>query len=88
LIRVERYEYLWGYTIAQIELMMYDAPVVKYKRDDEGKPKPGQEGFKRTAEQAQAAYEKWKKRREDEKKQGIKMDLGAFLNTGEKRPVE
>ncbi len=79
---------MWGHTAAQIELMMYDAPTIKYKRDDSGKPKPGEKGFKRTSEQAQAAYEKWKKRKEKEKAEGVKMDLGAFLGTGERKPLE
>lgn len=84
MIRVERYEYLYGYTAAQIELMMYDAPVVKYKAED-NKPKPGEKGFTRTAEQAQQAYEKWKNRREKEREQGIKYDLDAFIKSGEKK---
>ena len=67
--------------------MMYDAPVVKYKKDTDGKPKPGEAGFKRTAEQAAKAYEEWKKRREEEKAEGVKYDLEAFMNTGEKKPV-
>lgn len=67
--------------------MMYDAPVVKYKKDDESKPKPGEKGFKRTAEQAQKEYDEWKRRVEAEKKAGIKYDLGALMSTGEKKPV-
>lgn len=85
MIRVARYDYQWGYTAAQIELMFCDAPVIKYKRDDDNKPKPGEKGFTRTAEQAQAAYAKWKARVEAEKKAGKKMDLDAFLKTGEKK---
>ena len=85
--RCERYDYLWGYTAAQIELMMFDAPVVKYKKDTDGKPKPGEAGFKRTAEQAQKAYEQWKKRQEEEKARGQKYDLDTFMKTGEKKPV-
>lgn len=87
MIRVGRYDYLWGYTAAQVELMVCDAPVIKYKKDTENKPKPGQKGFKVTAEQAQAAYDKWKARQEAEKKAGIKMDLEAFIKTGERVPV-
>lgn len=67
---------------------MYDAPVVKYKKDDENKPKPGEKGFKRTAEQAQKAYEQWKKRQEADKKKGVKYDLTALMQTGEKKTVE
>ena len=66
---------------------MYDAPVVKYKKDEENKPKPGEKGFKRTAEQAQKAYEQWKKRQEEDKAKGVKYDLGALMRTGEAKPV-
>ena len=67
--------------------MMYDAPVVKYKKDNSNKPKPGEAGYTRTAEQAEKAYEEWKKRREEEKAKGQKYDLAAFMNTGEKKPI-
>lgn len=63
---------------------MCDAPVVKYKKDDDAKPKPGEKGFKRTEEQAQMAYEKWKKRQEQDKKRGVRYDLSKLMQTGEK----
>lgn len=88
MIRIERYEYLYGYTAAQIELMMYDAPVVKYKKDRDNEPKPGEKGFKRTAEQAQKAYNEWKKRQEQDKAKGIKYDLGALMLNGEKKEIK
>ena len=66
--------------------MMYDAPVIKYRKDDEGKPKPGEAGFKRTSEQAEKAYEQWKKRQEEERKKGKKYDLKKFIQNGEKVP--
>lgn len=65
---------------------MYDAPVVKYKRSKD-KPKPGQKGFTRTADQARAEYEKWKKRQEAEKQAGVKYDLTTFINSGKKEKV-
>ena len=88
MIRVERYEYLYGYTAAQIDLMMYDAPVVKYKKDKDNEPKPGEKGFQRTAEQAQKAYAQWKKRWEADKAKGIKYDLGALMTNGEKKEMK
>lgn len=84
---MERYEYLWGHTAAQIDLMMYDAPVVKYKKDDSGKPKPGEKGFTMTAEKAQAAYRKWKERNDADKAKGVKYDLTALMENGEKVPA-
>ena len=65
---------------------MYDAPVVKYKKDD-NKPKPGEKGFSMTAEKAQAAYEKWKRRQEEDKAKGVKYDLTALMKSGKKVPV-
>lgn len=65
-------------------MMMYDAPVVKYKRSKD-KPKPGQKGFSRTAEQARAEYESWKNRQEKEKQAGVKYDLGTLMHSGMKK---
>lgn len=78
---------MYGYTAAQIELMMYDAPVVKYKRSKD-KPKPGQKGFTRTADQARAEYEKWKKRQDAEKQAGVKYDLNALMSSGKKEKAK
>lgn len=65
---------------------MYDAPVVKYKKD-KNKPKPGEKGWTCTADKAQAAYEKWKNRQKAEKQKGVKYDLAALMKNGEKKPV-
>ena len=87
LVRVPMWDYYWGLTAAQIELLTIDTPIVVYKRDDSGKPKPGEKGFTRTAEQARKEYEKWKARQEAEKKKGVKIDLSTFLSTGEKKKL-
>jgi hypothetical protein len=81
------WDYYWGLTAAQIELLTIDTPIVVYKRDDSGKPKPGEKGFTRTAEQARKEYERWKARQEEEKKKGVKIDLNTFLKTGEKKKI-
>ncbi len=87
LVRVPMWDYYWGLTAAQIELLTIDTPIVVYKRDDSGKPKPGEKGFTRTAEQARKEYERWKARQEAEKKKGVKIDLSTFLSTGEKKKL-
>ena len=87
LVRVQMWDYYWGLTAAQIELLTIDTPIVVYKRDDSGKPKPGEKGFTRTAEQARKEYERWKARQEAEKKKGVKIDLSTFLSTGEKKKL-
>lgn len=85
MVRVPMWDYYWGLTAAQIEILTIDQPIFVYKRDDENKPKPGQKGFTRTAEQARKEYERWKARQEEEKRKGIKVDLNTFLRTGEKK---
>lgn len=85
LIRVPMWDYYWGLTAAQVELLCADQPTVIYKKDKSNEPKPGEKGFERTAEQAQKAYEQWKKRKEQEKKQGKVISLGTFIQTGEKK---
>lgn len=35
---IKAYDYWWGYTKAQIELMIADQPFVSYKKDKEKKP--------------------------------------------------
>ena len=87
LVRIPMWDYYWGLTAAQIELLTIDTPIVVYKRDDSGKPKPGEKGFTRTAEQARKEYERWKARQEAEKKKGVKIDLSTFLSTGEKKKL-
>lgn len=39
LIRVKAWDYWWGYTAAQLELMVVDAPLVVYDTDKKGKKK-------------------------------------------------
>jgi len=85
--RVPMYEWYWGHTIAQIELIDIDQPITVYKRTTE-KPKPGQPGFSKTADEARKDYEKWLERQKREKEQGIKIDLGTFLSTGKKVPKQ
>lgn len=84
--RVSMYEYYWGHTAAQIQLMIVDAPLTVYQARKD-KPKPGEKGFTRTAEQAAREYDRWKKRQEEEKKRGVKIDLNTFLSTGEKKKI-
>ena len=90
LVRVPMYDYYWGLTAAQVELLTIDQPIVVYKKDTEAaknEKKPWENGTA-TAEYAQQQYARWKARQEAEKKKGVKVDLGTFLTTGEKKPVE
>jgi len=84
--RVQMYEYYWGHTAAQIELIDADQPLVLCKKHDpnEGK-KPGDPGWVPDPKKLQESVEKWKKRKKAREERGF--DLSRFLNTGEKEPV-
>jgi len=86
LVRIQMYEYYWGHTAAQIELMKIDAPLTVYKARND-KPKPGEKGYTKTAAQAARDYERWKARKEEEKRKGAVVDLETFLTTGEKKEI-
>lgn len=82
LISVNDWEWLWGRTSAQIQIRTIDQPIVVYKkREDDGKPKPGDPGYKPDEEKLKKAVEKWK-----ERKRQRKFDMKHYLATGEKIP--
>lgn len=86
--RVPMYEYYWGHTAAQIDLIDIDQPMTVYK-SHKSDIKPGQKGFKKTAAEAAKDYQKWKENAEKlDKKMGKKIDFGTFLRTGEEKPVK
>ena len=92
-IEVPMWDYYWGLTAAQVELLTIAQPIVVYKADkDNDKPwKKGtvSEGY------ANKQYQKWlekKKKREAEGKDldfrtGRKVDFGHFIATGEKKEI-
>jgi len=75
------YEWLWGHTKAQIELMMIDAPYTCYEAD---KDKKRQAGDKEppSEEAMKDAVRRW-----EERKKTRKFKLGDFLG-GSSKPVE
>lgn len=81
------YEYRYGMTIAQIELMQLDQPFTAYKRRDKnGGKKPGDPGYIPDPDKLKAAVDKWKKRKAEREKRGWRLD--TFLETGKKVPSE
>lgn len=89
LYRIPMYEYYWGHTAAQIELIDIDAPLICYEKHDKshsGGLKPGDKGYKPNAEKLNKAVEKWKKRKAEREARGF--DLKKFLSTGEQVVVE
>lgn len=86
LVRVQMYEWYWGHTAAQIQLIDIDQPITVYKmRDSNSGLKPGQKGYKPNAKKLEKTVEDWKKRKAAREKRGIRLD--KFLLTGEKVPV-
>ena len=76
------YGYYWGFSAAQVDLIMGDAPITVYKkREDEQKLKPGDPGYKPDAAKLDKAVEKRKK-----KKKARGFDMKHYLATGEKIP--
>ena len=79
------YEYRYGMTIAQIELMQLDQPFTAYKRRDKNEGnKPGDPGYTPDPDKLKAAVEKWKKRKAEGEKRGWRLD--TFLATAKKVP--
>lgn len=90
--RVQMYEYYWGHTAAQIDLIDFDQPITVYKKHDENENgsghglKPGDKGYKPNKKKLDAAVERWQKRKAAREARGF--DLGKLLRTGEKVPVD
>lgn len=94
LIRVPMWDYYWGLTAAQVELLTIDQPIVVYKKDEDN-DKPWKNGTV-SGNYANKQYQKWlekKKKREAEGKnldlfnQGKRIDLQHFVETGEKKEL-
>ena len=71
-VRVQMYEYYWGHTAAQIQLIDIDQPLTVYKRHDSSSGlKPGDKGYKPNAKKLDEAVERWKKRKAEREKRGF-----------------
>lgn len=96
LIRVPMWDYYWGLTAAQVELLTIDQPIVVYKKDEDN-DKPWKKGTV-SESYANKQYQQWlakKKQREAEGKtlditqiqQGRRIDLGHLVATGEQKEL-
>jgi len=97
LVRVPMWDYYWGLTAAQVELLTIDQPIVVYKADEDN-DKPWKNGTV-SESYANKQYQKWlekKKQREesgmDKKmdnvfKQGKRIDLFHLIETGEQKEL-
>lgn len=96
LIEVPFWEYRSGLTVAQIELLIADVPIVVYKKDEDN-DKPWKNGTVSEG-YANKQYQKWlekKKKREAEGKDldiskvqhGRRVDFMHYLDTGEEKEL-
>lgn len=98
LIEVPMWDYYWGLTAAQVELLTIDQPILVYKAE-KNKEKPWKDG-QVSSDYAKRAYQKWlegKKKRDREGttfnmqkvyEQGKKVDLKRYLQNGEKVEID
>lgn len=86
IIRVPMWDYYWGLTSAQVDLLTIDTPIVVYKKSD-SKPKPGQKGYSLSSDDAERQYYEWKKAKKAREKKGVRIDLNHLLSTGEKKEI-
>lgn len=77
LIRIPMYDYYWGLTAAQVELLSVDQPLVVWKKD-KAKEKPWKDG-KVTEGYAERQYRKWLEKKAQREKQGKKLDFMKYL---------
>jgi hypothetical protein len=94
LIRVPMWDYYWGLTAAQVELLVIDQPIVVFKKDEDN-DKPWKNG-KVSESYAKNQYQKWlekKKKREAEGNDldflghGKRIDFQHFVETGEQKEL-
>ena len=72
------YDYWWGYTSAQIDLMVADGPVVAYRKDKKRLNADGSR--KHTAKEMDDLWDRWvEKKKTEGSMAGKKIDLGAWM---------
>ena len=75
---IKAYDYWWGYTSAQIDLMVADQPIIVYKKD---KKRNSDGSVKHTAKEMDDLWDNWVKKKEKEGSLvGKKISLSDYLN--------
>lgn len=97
LIRVPMWDYYWGLTAAQVELLTIDQPIVVYKADEDN-DKPWKKGTV-SKSYANKQYEKWLKKKQEREQSGMsekmdgifkhgkRIDLFHLVETGEQKEI-
>lgn len=75
---IKAYDYWWGYTSAQIDLMVADQPIIVYKKDKKHNPDGS---VKHTAKEMDDLWDNWVKKKEKEGSLvGKKISFSDYLN--------
>ena len=71
------YDYWWGYSAAQIDLMVADQPVIVYKKDVK---RNADRSVRHTKKEMDELWEKWEKKKAKEgSKVGKRINLGEWM---------
>jgi len=74
---IRAFDYWWGYTSCEIELMVMDQPVISYGKS---KNKRSMMASRKEVDELEQLQQKWEKKRNGRTFVGQKVDLGEFLN--------
>jgi len=77
---IMEYGYRFGYTSAQVDLMVIDQPVISYKTDK----KKSMMASRAEVNELDALTDAWEKKRKGKNFAGKKLNLNEFLNNGVK----
>lgn len=82
LFPIQAYVYNWVYTVAQIELLLNDKPLVLYKDRDDKTSTPSSNTPSKA--EADEAFDEWmaKKKLKRENNKGKKMELNKWIQNG------
>ena len=76
---IRAFDYWWGYTTAQIELMVMDQPVVDYGHDKGKKGKKSMIATKKEEDELNDLVAAWQRDRQGKSYVGKTFSLGDFL---------
>ena len=70
---IAAYDYWWGYSSAQIDLMAVDQPLVSYPREKDGDKK-------HSKDEMDSVHDRWAAKKKGRRLVGEKISLGDYLN--------
>lgn len=74
------FDYWWGYTAAEIDLMLMDQPVIEYTNKDNNNGKKSMIATKKEEEEMKDLVEQWKKDRNGKSYAGKTFSLHDFMD--------